>query len=82
MDLTFFLFIGAVFVVMSLVRWWWWARPANAASSAHAFARKVDLALADRTEEVVTVAPGPPRASGCRSAAFSVGSRLRRSLPW
>jgi hypothetical protein len=54
MDLTFFLITGVVFIALSLARWWWWAQPDNAAWSAHSFARKVDLGLADRTEEVVT----------------------------
>lgn len=54
MDLAFFLTMVVVFVTYTAIGRWWWAQGDNAASSAHAFARKVDLALADRTEEVVT----------------------------
>jgi hypothetical protein len=54
MDLIYFLITAAVFSALSLARWRWWAQPAKAASSAHSFARKVDLGLADHTAEVVT----------------------------
>ena len=54
MDLAFFLITVAMFIALSLARWLWWAQPDNAARVAHSFARKVDLGLADRTEEIVT----------------------------
>jgi hypothetical protein len=54
MDLIYFLITAAVFSALSPARWRWWAQPAKAASSAHSFARKVDLGLADHTAEVVT----------------------------